>query len=240
MAIIDLFGRSLDMSFDEIQAVFRYDGPSGPGWGVRQWVAIDWYADLTPELALSITDPVPGETIDLIATVYNNGETDANDFSVRFYEGETLLDDQTVSVEAGGSLVVVTPFTGDAGSHTLSVRVDEDNIKLETDETNNEDSQLITFETCCVGRVGDANNSGDHEPTIGDITALIDAKFITGTCDGVIECIAEADVNQTGGLHPTCDDLTIGDITKLIDYLFITGKDNWDEGYGLGNLAPCL
>ena len=95
---------------------------------------------------------------------------------------------------------------------------------------------------CCVGRVGDANNSGTHEPTIGDITAMIDAKFITGTCVGVIECIAEADVNLSGTLVSPpldCDDITIGDITKVIDYLFITGKENWNEGYGQGNLPPC-
>ena len=93
---------------------------------------------------------------------------------------------------------------------------------------------------CCSGRVGDANNNGAHEPTIGDIIAMIDAKFVTGTCDGVIACLLEADINQSGGIDPTCDDITIGDIIILIDYLFITGKDNWDEGYGLGNLPPCM
>ena len=104
------------------------------------------------------------------------------------------------------------------------------------------DDVVVATASCCSGRVGDANanTEGDDEPTIGDIMAMIDAKFITGTCEGVIDCIAEADVNQTGGSDPTCDDVTIGDITLLIDYLFITGKDNWDEGYGIGNLAPCL
>ncbi len=81
---------------------------------------------------------------------------------------------------------------------------------------------------CCLGRVGDANMSGNSEPTIGDISAIIDAKFITNTCEGVIDCIAEADIDQSGGVAPTCDDVTIGDITILIDYLFITGRDNMD------------
>jgi hypothetical protein len=76
---------------------------------------------------------------------------------------------------------------------------------------------------CCLGRVGDANQSGDDEPTIGDVTTIIDAKFITGSCDGIISCLSEADINQSGGVAPTCDDITIGDITILIDYLFITG-----------------
>ncbi len=75
----------------------------------------------------------------------------------------------------------------------------------------------------CEGRVGDANGLGGDEPTIGDISVMIDAKFITGTCDGIIACLAEADVNQSGGTDPTCDDITIGDISILIDYLFISG-----------------
>jgi hypothetical protein len=90
----------------------------------------------------------------------------------------------------------------------------------------------VIFPGCCVGRVGDANNSGEDEPTISDISTLIDAKFITGTCDGKIECLQEADINQSGGLEPTCDDVTISDISILIDYLFITGPT-------LG-LADCL
>ena len=76
---------------------------------------------------------------------------------------------------------------------------------------------------CCADRVGDANGVGGDEPTIGDASVMIDAKFITGTCDGILECLTEADINQTGGSDPTCDDITIGDISILIDYLFITG-----------------
>jgi hypothetical protein len=76
--------------------------------------------------------------------------------------------------------------------------------------------------TCCTGRVGDVNNSGGDEPTIGDVSVLIDAKFISGSCD-VIDCLPEADINQSGKTEPTCGDITIGDISTLIDYLFITG-----------------
>jgi hypothetical protein len=77
---------------------------------------------------------------------------------------------------------------------------------------------------CCVGRVGDANSSGEDEPTIGDISTMIDAKFVTGACDGLLTCLPEADVNLSGGAAASCDDITVGDITVLIDYLFITGQ----------------
>ena len=90
---------------------------------------------------------------------------------------------------------------------------------------------LVSF-NCCSDRVGDANGLGGDEPTIGDISTLIDAKFITGMCDGILNCLTEADINQSGGTGPTCDDITIGDISTLIDYLFITGSSL--------ELAECL
>jgi hypothetical protein len=89
-------------------------------------------------------------------------------------------------------------------------------------------------EDCCEDRVGDANNSGDIEPTIGDIAIMVDAKFVTSYCAGLIECLAEADVNLSGAGAPTCDDITIADISTLIDYLFIVGA----EAYG--PLPDCL
>ncbi len=77
--------------------------------------------------------------------------------------------------------------------------------------------------TCCVGRVGDANGLGGDEPTIGDVSVIIDARFISGECDGTVVCPAEADINQSGGVASDCNDLTIGDVSILIDYLFISG-----------------
>lgn len=79
-----------------------------------------------------------------------------------------------------------------------------------------------TNEGCCTGVVGDVNNSGEGEPTIGDVALLIDAKFISMSCD-IIVCLAEADLNRSGGTAPDCSDITLVDISVLIDYLFITG-----------------
>jgi uncharacterized protein (TIGR02145 family) len=101
-------------------------------------------------------------------------------------------------------------------------------VQVSADQSTNQ-----TDEVCCVGRVGDANGSGIDEPTISDISAMIDAKFISGTCDGILNCLTEADVNQSGGANPTCNDITIGDISNLIDYLFI-------GGYGVVILPGCL
>jgi hypothetical protein len=81
---------------------------------------------------------------------------------------------------------------------------------------------------CCCGRVGDANGLGTYpqEVTISDIQTLVTAKFILGTCDGLVQCLSEGDVNQSGGANPTCNDITISDIQTLVNHLFIAGPAN--------------
>ena len=74
----------------------------------------------------------------------------------------------------------------------------------------------------CSGRVGDANCTGGDEPTIGDITYMINRKFIFVIAPRWCN-LHEADINQSGGTDPVSDDITIGDISILVDYLFITG-----------------
>ena len=91
---------------------------------------------------------------------------------------------------------------------------------------------------CCVGMVGDVNGSGQDEPTIGDVSVLIEALFISGST-AAIDCLAEADINRSAQGEPGPGDLTIGDISMLIDYLFLSGADHYDGGWGIGNLAPC-
>jgi len=76
---------------------------------------------------------------------------------------------------------------------------------------------------CCAGRVGDVNGSGEDEPTVGDISVLIDHLFISLA---PVACAAEADIDQSGGAQPQQGeggDISVGDISRLIDYLFITG-----------------
>jgi hypothetical protein len=81
---------------------------------------------------------------------------------------------------------------------------------------------------CCALRVGNANGLGTYpqEITISDIQTLVTAKFIQGTCVGILSCPAEGDVNQSGGANPTCNDITISDISTLVNHLFIAGPAN--------------
>ena len=82
------------------------------------------------------------------------------------------------------------------------------------------DSALRINTGCCVGTVGDVNGEGGDVPTIGDVSLMIDFLFISGTPP---TCMAEADVNQSGGLNPLRLDISIADVAMLIDHLFISG-----------------
>jgi len=102
-------------------------------------------------------------------------------------------------------------------------------------------------ETCCQGKVGDANGDGGEEPTIGDISWIILLLYVHDGCfpldwpDGY--CLPEADVDQSGGCDPVLkDDITISDASILVDYLYVGGP--YDpvfnpEGVQLNACLPC-
>ena len=83
-------------------------------------------------------------------------------------------------------------------------------------------TKIAVAATCCWWRVGDVNGLGGDEPTIGDVSTMIDALFISGD-PNVIMCLTEADINRSGGPDPLPSDITISYVSTLIDYLFITG-----------------
>lgn len=159
-----------------------------------------------------------GIAVDTSGAVYVTGFTDSQDFpSPGSCQSSSLH---------GAADVFVTKLTEALGSDQDGDGVPDavDNcptVSNPCQEDSNGDG--IGDACCCIGRVGDANGAGGDEPTIGDVSVLIDAKFITGACEGIIPCLPEADINESGGANPTCDDITIGDISILIDYLFISG-----------------
>ena len=93
---------------------------------------------------------------------------------------------------------------------------EEDNCPLNYNPGQEDfNSDSIGNACCCVEHVGDVNGQGGDEPTIGDVSVLIDALFITGDWT-ILPCPAEADVNQSGGCNPTAADITISDISLLV------------------------
>ncbi len=72
---------------------------------------------------------------------------------------------------------------------------------------------------CCTGLSrGNIDGSADQLVTMGDLIVLIDHLFITLN---PLDCVDEADVDQSGGVSPGSLDITMADVTTLIDHLFI-------------------
>ena len=76
---------------------------------------------------------------------------------------------------------------------------------------------------CCAGHVGDVDGVNGDEPTLNDISRLIDIVFLTQTPP---DCLEEADVNMSGTTtNPPLgiEDITLGDISYLIGHVFVDG-----------------
>ncbi len=71
---------------------------------------------------------------------------------------------------------------------------------------------------CCIKLTGNADCSASEDPDISDITRLISFLYLQ---DPELCCVAEADVDNSGGSSPTVGDVDISDITYLIDHLYL-------------------
>ncbi len=213
--VIDLFGKAIGHTDFETQTkpIWRYDGPSGPGWGVRNFTDLDWYPDLNPVLTFSNSTPLVNDTINLIGTVFNNGDTDVFGASVRFYvnSNPTPYYEQIIDVDANSNKVINVLFTSSTNTtYNISVKVDEDNIKIESNDGNNEDVKQVTFSPSYVR--GDVNNNGVI--TSADIIYLVNYIFKGGPAP--LPVMSNGDVDCTGTI-------TASDIIYLVNYIFKGG-----------------
>lgn len=208
--IIDVFGRACGMNFSQIKNIFEYD-PSGItppiGWGVRNWTDLNWYADLTPNLAVSDTIPPTGDSIQLNATVHNTGAVSLNDVVVRFYTDTNLIKEKVVSVPESSFTIVSTKYTAPVGIYTLKVVANEGHVKIEKGYDNNTDSVKVIFLM-----LGDANEDGKR--TVSDAVYLVNYLFKGGTAP--VPVLRSGDCNCDGKV-------TVADVVYLINYLFKGG-----------------
>lgn len=83
---------------------------------------------------------------------------------------------------------------------------------------------VATLMDCCQGVVGDVNGQGGDEPSLSDVAMLIDHLFMSHRS---LWCVAEADVNQSGGADPQQwpdSDISLSDVSMLIDHLFMSHR----------------
>lgn len=165
-----IFGKAMGHSdfYLETLPLFRYDGPSGPGYGMRQlvdnwynsstgdtmsFIEFDWFADLTPTISVPTAYYVPNEAITITSTIYNNGDvnlipfdgTSTDSLKYRFYEGANLIVEDTFGLNRFQNITreaIFTPTT--PGEYIISIIVDEDDIKIELDDSNNSATTTVT------------------------------------------------------------------------------------------------
>ena len=178
MFIIDLFGRASDLDFEtQTKPIWRYDGPSGPGWGVRNWEALDWYADLSvPYLNFSDSNGgvfYMGENVTINANISNTGQVDLQGVVVKIYEGTNLLKEQIININAGAIVPISANFySPTANSYNIRVVVDENSIKIETNDANNENTKVLSFQSA---KCGDTDNSGAID--VLDVVNMVNVAF---------------------------------------------------------------
>lgn len=150
-AVIDMFGKALGKSFNEIKTIFQYAGPLEPGedssrdgWGVRHFTDLNWYADLVPTtLTVSNTMPKQNTMITITTRINNNGQTNTTNVPVKIYNGGRVIDERIVNVSAGGYIILTKNYVIPTGNNNLKVVVDPNNIKIETNDLNNQKSLLV-------------------------------------------------------------------------------------------------
>lgn len=142
-AVMQLFGRAAGKSFAQTKQIWEYDNANGPGWGVRDWVGIDWYADLFPTITISNEFVDPLTPVMITATINNTGDIDATHVSVHIYDNDNLIHSTFVDILWGSSTIVQKELTPTQGTHTIRVVVDEENSELESNDYNNEETKAL-------------------------------------------------------------------------------------------------
>ncbi len=99
------------------------------------------------DLNLSATSVAEGTTVNINATILNMGTADAPTFMVRFYDGSSRFgtDLMVQSLKRGAGMAIVTTkwIAAPAGTHTITVKADPDNLVKEINEANNNESVQI-------------------------------------------------------------------------------------------------
>ncbi|MFH1448027.1 MAG: CARDB domain-containing protein [Candidatus Micrarchaeota archaeon] len=144
--ILDVFGKAMGFTDFETQTrpLFRYDGPAGPGYGARDIKTCDWYGDLIPTtLVFSNEEPEEWENFNITATVNNTGDVNMRGISARFYDNGVLISEQYFDILRFSSVDISVEHSCGVGGHHIEVKIDEDQIKIELDDTNNNIAEIM-------------------------------------------------------------------------------------------------
>ncbi len=107
---------------------------------------------LSEYISFSDSSPAENAQITLIAEIFNNGCSDANNFLAAFFEndpavgGVQLGTNKTLSIQRFGSTTINTTITTKIGLTNLFVSTDLENSITEFNKTNNKANKTLTVE----------------------------------------------------------------------------------------------
>lgn len=162
--VINIFGKAMGHTnyWTQTDPLFNYYSTPSHGYGARNisnsnmsipmpYSDFDWFADFTPTIQLSNDTPKFGENVEVIATIYNNGDVNAKNISVKIYYNEEIIYEEYLDINKNQNIQIPVNFTALYGEKTLKVVVDEDYLKVETNDSNNIAEQIVSipYETNC-------------------------------------------------------------------------------------------
>ncbi len=106
---------------------------------------------MLPDLYLSglkynPTKPVAGKAATVTVKVFNQGEVNVDNVTVRFYEGGTILGTERINhLSASSNKTATFTWVPGAGKHTIRFLVDPDNTIIESDRTNNQLKETVNI-----------------------------------------------------------------------------------------------
>lgn len=149
MQLIDLYGRASNLgNFQGAKPIWRYDGPNGPGWGVKNWTNINYYGDLNSTINPTKSSVALGEQFTLISRVNNGGDTSLVNVPIRIYAngGCNPIYSSYVNVSANSSTILYLNYSSNSPSIVqFDLKVDPDNIKIERNELNNDAKTTVSI-----------------------------------------------------------------------------------------------
>lgn len=182
----------------------------------------DVVQNLYGEPDLAVTDlvimnqrtPVVHEDVIVSFTIKNIGSSTAEDvyWHVDGGQGNEKINSIPLSLDSGESAFIFAKIRyAEKGAYTITVRVDQQNMIMESDESNNIDSVQVQVDSLNSlkpeGTIGDANC--DSQIDLGDPIWILNYIFVEGESG----CLGNSDTNQDGNID-------IGDAIWLLDILF--------------------
>ena len=157
--VLNVFGKAMGHTNWETQSdpLFNYYTTPGHGYGARNISMSDdeismpygdfnWFGDLIPiNIIFSEEEPDPDESIIITTTIYNGGDVNMGNISVKLYVDLDLIEEQFVSINKFQSRNLDWDYSGESGEHLIEIIVDEENIKIELDDSNNYLSEILNI-----------------------------------------------------------------------------------------------